>query len=104
MSKVWFGSIWVWFGQMSERFGSVWQNPDLVDLYWWSIFSHIVSVHPSQKQANMLQHLRQGPVNKTTNNMSENNENILAVAWWVILNTPDLLLDYSTKFTTYEVM
>ena len=30
------------------------------------------------------------PVNKTTDVLRENNENLLAVAWWVILNSPDL--------------
>ena len=29
--------------------------------------------------------------------MRENNENLLAVAWWVILNSPDLFVIYEYK-------
>ena len=39
-----------------------------------------------------------GQVNKTTGAMREKNENPLAVACWVILNSPDLFEFYNQKF------
>ena len=44
----------------------------------------IIFTHPKNKQ------------NKSYNGRhdSENNENLLAVAWWVILNSPDLLNNF----------
>ena len=61
---------------------------------WSFFFTHGVCPHvrPSQKQENVLQ--RQDKILATTGAMSENNENLLAVAWWVILNSPDLFLNY----------
>ena len=44
----------------------------------------MVSVTKTNKRAT------KDPVNKTTDTMRKNNENLLAVAWWVILNSPDL--------------
>ena len=52
----------------------------------------MVSVRPSQKQEK-----RKDKILATTGAMSENNENLLAVAWWVILNSPDLLILYLQK-------
>ena len=34
--------------------------------------------------------------------MRENNENLLAVAWWVILNSPDLLMVLNNDPFLYE--
>ena len=41
--------------------------------------------------------------------MHDNNENLLAVAWWVILNSPDLLqgyiaLWYSSIYINQEIL
>ena len=44
------------------------------------------SVHPKNK------------IRITTNIMSEHNENLLAVTWWVILNSPDLFHSFFTVF------
>ena len=68
-------------------------------LYWptrprlnrWSLFSYRVSVRPSLCHRNKnIQPGKQNTLYKKT--MRENNDDLLAGAWWVILKSPDLFL------------
>ena len=55
----------------------------------WSLFSHMASVRPSEKQKSSTT-LTSRPCKQNTRYNWHNNENLLALAWWVILNLPDL--------------
>ena len=70
----------------------------------WSLFSRMVSVRPYEKQM-ALQRQSKGPVNKICvikDTMSENNESLLTVAWWVTLNSLHLLCIYFNYVSRYN--
>ena len=60
----------------------IWSRPNR-----WSLYSHMVSVRLSVTKTKT----RYDGHHHCNENWNENSENLLAVAWWIILNSPDLL-------------
>ena len=59
----------------------------------WSLFSRMVSVRPyvrKKTRCNANVGARENKIRAKTDTMCEDNDHLLAMAWWVILNSLDL--------------